>query len=142
MRTMVTIALLAGAAVGCGGMKEARRDAAAGVPSVDERREGVVSSIDEEWLTLTSTERPTDPALRFRLDESTQVKQGGTAMDRSAIEQGAVVRVSFESRAGTEQAKAVEILEGDEAAKIRAKAASTPSAWPRPQRPKVEQMPD
>ena len=135
MRTMVALALFAGVAAGCGGTKEARRDVAAVTPGVEERHEGVVSSVDAEWLTLTSAERPTEPGIRFRIDEATEVKQGGTRLDRTALEQGEVVRVSFESRAGTEQAKAVEILEGEEAAQVRAKAASAPPAWPRPEKP-------
>lgn len=132
-RTMVAaVALAAGAAAACGGTKEARRDVAAITPGVEERQEGVVSSIDEEWLAVTLADRPLEPAIRFRIDDETRVKQGDETLDRSAIEQGEVVRVSFESRAGDEQAKAVEILEGDEAARIRARA-SAPPAWPRPE---------
>lgn len=132
---MVAMLFWASATVGCTGTREVRHDVAA--PSVDERREGVVSSIDEEWLTLTLAERPMDPALRFRVDETTVVNQGSERLDRSAIEQGEVVRVLFDSRAGTEQAKSVEILGGDEAARIRARAMNSPPAWPRPERPKA-----
>lgn len=134
-RTMLAwAALVAGVAAGCGGTKEARRDIAAVTPGVEDRQEGVVSSFDSESITVTLAERPRDPPVRFVLGEDTRVKRGDELVDVSALEEGEAVRVSFESRAGDEQAKAVEILEGDEAAQIRARTAIPPPAWPRPER--------
>jgi hypothetical protein len=131
---MLLAALSVGVAVGCAGTKEAKKDIADVTPGVENRQDGVVSAVDETSISVTPADRPQAPPIRFAIDEDTRVKQGDQTVDRSAIEEGEAVRVSFEPRAGNEKAKAVEILEGDDAARVRARAETAPPAWPKPER--------
>jgi hypothetical protein len=131
---MLLAALVVGVAAGCAGTKEAKKDIADVTPGVENRQEGVVSSVDRTSISVTPADRPDAQPIRFAVDDDTRVKQGDKTVDRTAIEEGEAVRVSFEPQAGNEKAKAVEILEGDAAAQVRAKAASAPPAWPKPER--------
>ncbi len=134
-RTMLVLAaLVAMVATGCGGTRGARRDVATVTPDVADRQEGVVATVDEEWIAVTAADRPAEPPVRFRIDETTEVRRGDETIDADAITEGEVVRVSYEPRAGDEQARRIEILDGDEAAQVRARAVAPP-AWPRPERP-------
>lgn len=128
------LALVVGVAAGCAGTKEAKRDIADITPGVENRQEGLVATVEENWISVTPADEPRAEPIRFRVDDRTTIKQGDRRLDRSALEEGEAVRVSFEPRAGNEQAKAVEILEGDAAAQVRAKASSPPPAWPKPER--------
>lgn len=134
LATMVAVASLAAMAVACGGTKEARRDVAAMDRTAEDRHEGVVASVEEGWIAVTSPERPKDPPVRFVVDETTEIRMGAEVADREAIEEGRVVRVSYESRDGEEAARTIEILEGDEADRVKAKATKAAPAWPKPER--------
>jgi hypothetical protein len=131
---MVAVASLAVVTAACGGTKEARREVAATEQMMADRHEGVVASVEENWIAVTSPERPKDPPVRFVVDESTEIRMGEEMADRTAIEEGEVVRVSYESRDGAEAARRIEILQGDEADRVKAKAAKAAPTWPKPER--------
>lgn len=137
---MVAVASLAATAIGCAGTREAHRDPSM-ARAMGDRHEGVVAEVDAGWIAVTSPERPKDPPVRFLLDETTEIRQGAETIDREAVAEGEVVRVSYESRDGQEQARTIEILQGAEADAVKARATKAKPAWPKPEQDQMRMQP-
>lgn len=119
---MVLAAMLGG--VGCAGTREAKRDVASAVPGLAEKREGVVTNVDRDHnqIEVKDANNPSAPEAWFALSPNTKMERDGQMVTWDDIHEGTPVRVSFEPAAGAEKTYKVEILTGEKAGEVKAKA--------------------
>jgi hypothetical protein len=119
---VVLAAVLGG--VGCAGTSEAKRDVEAAVPGLSQKREGVVTNVDKDAsrIAVKAVDDPALPEAWFALTPDTKMERDGQMVTWDDLQEGTPVRVSFEPAAGPEKTYKVEILTGEKAGEVKAKA--------------------
>jgi hypothetical protein len=119
---VVLAAVLGGA--GCAGTSEARRDVEAAVPGLSQKREGVVTNVDKDHsrIEVKDANNPSSPEAWFALTPDTKMERDGQMVTWDDLHEGTPVRVSYEPAAGAEKTYKVEILTGEKAGEVKAKA--------------------
>ncbi len=110
--------------VGCAGTKAAKRDVASAVPGLAEKREGVVTNVDRNanLIEVRDVNNPSAPEAWFAVTATTKLERDGQKVTWDDLHEGTPVRVSFEPAAGAEKTYKVEILTGEKASEVEAKA--------------------
>lgn len=119
---VVLAAVLGGA--GCAGPKEAKRDVEAAVPGLSQKREGVVTNVDKDHsrIEVKDVNNPSSSEAWFALTPDTKMERDGHLVTWDDLHEGTPVRVSYEPAAGAEKTYKVEILTGEKAGEVKAKA--------------------
>ncbi|QRN99014.1 hypothetical protein JRI60_08300 [Archangium violaceum] len=115
-------AVLGGA--GCAGTKEAARDVESAVPGLSQKDEGLVTSVDKDgnMIAVKSVNNPSAPPTWFALTPDTKMEREGRLVGLDDISEGTPVRVSYEPATGPEKTYKVEVLTGEKAGEVKAKA--------------------